>query len=952
VRVEFRVFPPFRLDLTNAQLWQGSEEIHLRRKTFEVLRYLVERPGQLATKAALLDAVWPDVSVSDSVPAISVRELRKVLGDSAQTPRFIETVQRRGYRFIAIVKVELTNGSTSVGDPLGTRSSRNLFVGREHERWVLQDAMADAASGRGRFVLISGEPGVGKTRVCAEFAIEARAKGVEVLIGHCMEQDAVPYLPFVEILETCVDQAQSPEELRRMVESEGPELGRLLPKLKRILPDLSTPPELPPEQARRQLFECFCQFVAHRSRKQPLLLFLEDLHWADDSTLALVTYLSRRQINLPLLVIGTHRESAIDVSEDWSRSLEDLVRSRNAIQIRLHRLVRGEVAEMLTGLSGQAPPDAIVTEIYAETDGNPLFVEELFRHLAEENRLYDATGRFRAELKIDELEVPRNVRLIVGRRVAKLGEVTGKILAVAAVIGHFFSSELLEAAAGASSESILECLDKAEHAGLIAPASQPSFEFSHELIRQAVLSGLSAARRQRFYLDVAEAVERIHSDTLEDHYAVLAHHYAQTAKTWKAVKYSNLAGKQAIQRSAYADAVSRLNAGLGLLVNLPQTPERDREELALQLSIGPALRETKGYAATEMEQAFRRAAHLAQRVNDTSHLFAAQHGLALLFMMKGAFGESQRMAHGLLPIATDAKVPAQLLTAHAMIGVISFWMGKLQTTAAHLDQAIAVYETHPDANQGIVGCFTYGAWTRWHLGFPDQALERAQRAQVVAKQLAQPFSLAQAFCQTARLHMFRREAKIALELGQAASTLANELGSPTWGVEANMIVGWGLAFNGREAEGIAQLQEALAARRALGEAAQPHFTSWLVEAYAKAERYEDGLALLAEALEPPHEVLVYEPELYRLKGELVLLQGASNVGVAERCFRTAIEMAQGNHAKALELRATTSLARLLAKQEKHSEARTMLAEIYNWFTEGFDTVDLKDAKLLLDESKE
>ena len=245
---ELRSFPPFRLDSKNEQLWRENEEVRLRRKTFAVLRHLAEHPGELVTKAALLDAIWPDVSVSDSMPAHSVRELRKVLGDTAHTPRFIETVQGRGYRFIADVKLESIHRHRlrlAARQPsFAEQPHQSSFVGREQERSELRGALAHAASGSGRICLISGEAGIGKTRLCAEIAREAEKNGFAVLVGHCSEQEAVPYLPFVEILERWVDRWDSPDDLRRAIGEEAPELGRLLPKLRRIIPDLPPPIEL------------------------------------------------------------------------------------------------------------------------------------------------------------------------------------------------------------------------------------------------------------------------------------------------------------------------------------------------------------------------------------------------------------------------------------------------------------------------------------------------------------------------------------------------------------------------------------------------------------------------------------------------------------------------------------------------------------------------------------
>jgi predicted ATPase/DNA-binding winged helix-turn-helix (wHTH) protein len=537
---ELRAFPPFRLDSANEQLWRGSEEIRLRRKTFAVLDYLVDHAGQLVTKSALLDAVWPDLSVSDSIPANSVSELRKALGDNTQHPHFIETVQGRGYRFIATVKAVADgarprNIKAAITPTVNARIGR--FVGRERERAELSSALADARGGHGRLVLVAGEPGIGKSRLCSELAAEAGEVGMTVMLGHCSEHEAVPLLPFVEILESYTGGGDGPEELRALMGDEGPELARMLPSLRRLIPDLAQPRELPPKQARRLLFDSVRNFIARRSREHPVLLIVEDLHWADDSTLDLFSHLSARHAELSLLLIGTHRPSDSDVGPALARALEDLVRGRRIAQVRLEGVLPTEVAEMLESMSGKSPPPAVVAEFVGETDGNPFFVEELFRHLAEENRLYDSSGGYRSDLRIRQLDVPHNVRLVVGRRFARLAEATRRVLGAAAVIGRSFKLDLLEATTGVKAAVLLDDLDEATGLGLVRSSTEYAderTEFSHELIRQVVLGQLSAARRERLHLETANAIERVYANSLEDHYAELAGHFGQTSETARA----------------------------------------------------------------------------------------------------------------------------------------------------------------------------------------------------------------------------------------------------------------------------------------------------------------------------------------------------------------------------------------------------------------------------------
>ncbi len=963
---ELCFFPPFRLDSKNEQLWCENKEVRLRRKTFAVLRHLAEHPGELVTKAALLDAIWPDVSVSDSMPAHSVRELRKVLGDTAHTPRFIETVQGRGYRFIADVKLEPVQRSTPLAAPqpsFAAQPHQTSLVGREHEKSELRGATAQAASGSGRICVISGEAGIGKTRLCAEIALEAENNGLAVLVGHCSEQEAVPYLPFVEILERWVDRWDSPDDLRRAIGEEAAELGRLLPKLRRIIPDLPSPIELPAEQARRQLFDSFTNFIARRSREQPTMLVLEDLHWADDSTLALINHLSKRHSDLPLLMIATYREGEIDLSPGLSRTLEGLIRGRLATQLRIKGLPSDEVAQLLQGLSGRVPPAAVVSEILGETDGNPFFVEELFQHLAEENRLYDDAGQFHAELKIGELEVPRNVRLVVGRRLGRLGDATRKILAVAAVIGRSFTFELLEAASGVNADALLDCLDEARRVGLVRSSTQPPearFEFSHELIRQATLAELSVARHHRLHLAVAETIERVYSNTLEDHYAELAHHYAQTENIRNAVTYYNLAGQQAAGRSAHAEAVGLLNACLELLRTLPETAERDNQELATQSALGTILIGTRGDGAPEVKAALSRVVDLSRRVGETPHLFAALYGLATFHLNRGEHRTAQGFAKDLLSVAQRKDDPAAVMVGHALLGLTSYWLGELAFAHANLEQAVALYDPELHGHLAFVygldpalDALGYDGYTLWQMGYPDQALHKAERGLAIAQTESHPNGLSTALNYLAIAHMLRQENEMAIARAEEAVGLANKEGLPYRAAIGLVTIGAAMVQSDQDAKAIVQLRRVAQAVEASGSRLSPLHGGALAHAYAKTGQVAEAMSLLAKLLEGVRETssLVDEPWLYHLKGEVLLTHEPPHADEAERCFRTSIGLAQRIGAKSLELHTTIRLAKLLAKQRHRKGARAMLTQIYGWFTEGFDTRDLKEAKSLLEDLK-
>ncbi|MFZ0677850.1 AAA family ATPase, partial [Candidatus Binatus sp.] len=566
-------FDDFVLNRSACELRRGDALVPLQRVPLELLSFLLERRGQLVTRKEILERVWGKGVFVDGETSINtaVRKLRRALSDDPHAPRFVATVPARGYKFVAEIR------SPKLGimaRPEGPRSS--VMVGREHELASLIGGLDDAAAGRGQLFLICGEPGVGKTRLADEVATVAEAKPMALMVGHCSEHDeAVAYLPFVEILESLVERPQNEDRLRAALGPEASELARLLPKLRNILPGLPPTRALPPAQARRHLLNCFFDFAARAASTRPALMILEDLHWADDSTLALLDHIAQRLSDQPLMVICTYRDAETNITPVLARTLEALVRGRLATEVRLKRLPRGEVAAMLSSLSGKPPPEGFVAEIFAKTEGNPFFVEELFHHLEDEGRLYDAVGQFRSKLRIGESDAPRSVRLVVARRLARLGRLTREILAAASVIGRFFSFEVLQVLYD-DADSILECLEQAEKAGLlvsVAIGSQARFAFSHELIRQAVLGGLSAMRRQRLHLKVADAIEQTASARSEPTHAAsryelaaqLAHHHARGGNPGKAVKNCLSAVQQLADLGSNVEAIAMFNAGLELL---------------------------------------------------------------------------------------------------------------------------------------------------------------------------------------------------------------------------------------------------------------------------------------------------------------------------------------------------------------------------------------------------
>jgi hypothetical protein len=401
------------------------------------------------------------------------------------------------------------------------------LVGRAAEMALLRRHLERLAAGHGGTVLLGGEPGVGKTRLAEAVLQEAFARGWLCAVGHCYEMEGTPaYTPVIEQLEQLA-RARSVPELRAVLGDAAPEIARFFPGLRRLLPDVGLPMELPPEQQRPYLHARFREYVERLAARGPVVVLTDDLHWADDSSLLLLEALAPHLATLPVLIVGTYRDVELEIGRPFAAVLERLTRQRHAERVAVRRLPEADVAALLAALGGSPSPATLVQAIQHETEGNPFFVEEVFAHLKEEGRLFDAAGAWRTDLSLTELEVPEGVKLVIGRRLARVAEPTRAALMIAAVIGPRFAPRLVEEVAGVSGDVVLDALDEAERAGLVRQlggAREVRYGFAHELIRHTLLSGLSGPRRQRWHLKIADALERLYATRLDEYAADLAYH--------------------------------------------------------------------------------------------------------------------------------------------------------------------------------------------------------------------------------------------------------------------------------------------------------------------------------------------------------------------------------------------------------------------------------------------
>lgn len=536
--------------------------------------------------------------------------------------------------------------------------------------------------------MLGGGPGLGKTRLAMEMGREATRQGFRVLSGRCYEREEPhPYVPFAEILETALTQASSLEEFRDWLGDNAIELAKLAPRLRRVFPDISAPLELPSAQVRRYLFQSIAESLARLARKAPLFLILDDLQWADESTLALLYHLANRVAQIPVVIIGTYRSNNLDANPALVRTLEELLRI-GLRPIKLQGLSQEAVAQMLRVLSNLNPPQPLVNVIYEETQGNPFFVEEVYKHLVEEGKIFDAAGEFRLDISIDEVDVPDNVRLVLDRRLSRLSKKALQVLAAAAVIGRSFSFKLLVSFLDhVDIDDLLTAIEEAQRMGLMVSSSkgpEAPFAFAHELVRQTLLAGISLPRRQRLHLQVAEAIERVYASAMKEHTVEIAYHLVQadaSADPQKVVHSLALAGCYALEAAAYEEALRHFESALSYrgAINL-----RRRAELLSHLAMAK-----RGLGRWDDALAsWREALDICTNLGDHELVDGICFKIVVTLMWVGRYQEAEQIAQRCL-VQLPGETSTDRVRARTAVGLIKTVAGNYRSAQDAFLSALA-----------------------------------------------------------------------------------------------------------------------------------------------------------------------------------------------------------------------------------------------------------------------
>jgi DNA-binding winged helix-turn-helix (wHTH) protein/predicted ATPase len=971
------VFGEWTLDTQRAELRRAGRVCRLRRKAFQVLAYLLAHPDWVVTKQELCEQVWPQQFISDAALESALKAVRQALGDSGRGQRLIQTVYGQGYRFVAAVTTEAQTPRARPAPlgsaPSGPAAMRDPVVGREAELAQLTCWWERAQGGERSFVFVTGEAGIGKTTLIdawlARFVGEA---SLWMGRGQCVEQFGAgePYRPVLEALGrlgrcpsgpavVAVLDAQAPTWLTQMPGLVGP---ANLEALQRRLAGATR------ERMLRELAEALEVLTV----QQPLVLVLEDLHWSDPSTLELLAVLARRREPARLLLLGTYRSPEVrHRAHPLQAVTQELRLHGHSVELPVTVLAEDAIATYLTtrcpGLTQVGP---LARLVHQYTEGHPLFMVTLVEAWLMQGVLRAQDGAWLLHTEVEALhdQVPDSLRQMIEGQLDRLNATEQRVLEAASVAGVEFAAAAVAAGLGQTVERVDEACTVLARRGqwlrAVGDQSWPDgtvaggYRFGHALYQQVLYGRVAAARRVRLHQRIGAREEVGYGTQAGTMAAELAVHFVQGRDYPRAVQYLRQAGENAIQRSAYLEAISHFTTGIELLTTLPETPERTQQALTLSIALGAALQVTKGHAAPEVEHAYTQAYALCQQVGKTPALVPVLLGLWRFYVVRAQLQRARELGDTLLRLAHWADDPALAVLAHYTLGVTWFYLGALSAARRHLEEGIGRYtrdQRHALVfRMGIdpgVGCRSFDAMTLWLLGYPAQALAHIHEALALAHELSHPYSLGWAQCAAAFVAQFRRDVLAAHAQAEATVALATEHGFSDWVAWGTSVRGWALAMQGQGEEGITQLRQGIVAFQAGGSGLNvPCVCTMLAEISAHLGHTEDGLQALAEAhiLVEQHEESWWEAEVHRLRGVLLLQQQGIPQAEAETCFQQALDVARHQEAKSLELRAAMSLARLWQEQGKRAEAYELLAPIYGWFTEGFDTADLHEAKALLD----
>ena len=837
------------------------------------------------------------------------------------------------------------------------------LVGREEELDLVLSRWRQIKEGGGHVALISGEPGIGKSRLVLALRERLQGESKALLSYACSPHHANSALfPFVTQLERAA----------RFAPDDDPEAR--LDKLKSLFQETAAGSDnavalfadllgihigsrhalaaMSPLQKKGLLFSAFLAQLEGLAVRGPVLVVLEDVHWLDPTSRELFDQMVERLQRLPVLLVATFRP---EMSPPWTGF-------PHVTLLTLNRLAPAQARSLVERVTGaKALPSEVIEQILARTEGVPLFTEELTKAVLESGLLGDAGDRYVLDRQLPLLAIPATLHNSLMARLDRLGPAK-EIAQIGASIGREFDHELLAAVVPLPEADLVAAVDRLVAAELVFRRGIPpatTYIFKHALVRDAAYQSLLRKSRQELHANIAAALEKGFPHTLEARPELVARHFDKAGLFEQAVGYWLRAGRLSAARSANVEAIAHLRSGLVSLAALPPGEPRSRLELSLQLALGGPLLATKGFASSKVEAVYQRAQELSRELDNDKDLFTAIRGLVYVYHVRANLREGTQLIDEVVDLARRIGDPAMLAEAYHSAGAQTFHLGTFQVAHDWYQQSIEAGDHRGRFHSEVYGinmgvfCRAYISHCDWHLGYPDRALQTAEEALALAREVAHPFSIALALDYLAMLHQFRREPEAALRIAEEARSLCLEHRFDYYCAWSALVRAWAIAEENSPEEGLAAYDAALHEFRETGaELRMPHYLCLLAAVQRKAGRRAAGLKIVAKAAQIAERNLESwcDAEIERERGELLLLDSSDDAREeAGAAFRRAIQIAADQGAKMLELRASAAFARLWARYGERKKALDVLTPIYDWFTQGYDTPDLHRARTLLGE---
>jgi DNA-binding winged helix-turn-helix (wHTH) protein/predicted ATPase len=843
------------------------------------------------------------------------------------------------------------------------RPGRSELVGREEELDLLLRRWELAERGVGRAVLLIGEAGIGKSRLAR--ALQERLYGVSYvsLILDCspLHKDTAFHPISAELLRAAGiepgDGAETKlDKLEALLQPSSESLAKDVPLFAALLSipvgESSSPARLTPQQLKEHTLAALLRRLKRLCDARPVLMIVEDLQWIDPTSLEALCRIIEEAAGLRLLLLMTAR---LEFTPPWPNH-------RHTATMALTRLGRSETEALVVGMShGRPLPPEVFEQIADRTDGVPLFIEELTKSVLESGLLREVGDRYELSGPLPALAIPSTLHASLLARLDRLA--MGKDIAqVSAAIGREFSYNLILAVGGLAEPDLNAALARLVAAGLIFQRGSPpeaTYAFKHALLQDAAYGSVLRGRRRQIHANIRRALEDRFPEITEAQPELLAFHCSEAGLVREAIDYWERAGRQAAERFASTEATGHFQRALKLLQQRPEGIERDGRELDLVIALGPALLATRPSADPEVAKNYARAGELARKTGRSGELFPSLWGAHLVAVVAGDNTTAAKLVDELLALARSLNDPGFLLQAHHAAFGVRRTSGDLADAQKHAEAAVDIYRPDRHGRHALVyGAHDPGACACMNLalllllgGFPDQSQARADQGLALARSLRHPQSLLQTLRMAADLHSLRREPGATADLAAELLRLSAQHGSAVGTANAALLSGWARIMRGERADGLGEVQEGLRLWRQTGSKLHvPQRLACVAEYFIAAGRPQLAWPLLEEAFVAAKRFgeRFFESELHRLKGELLLELFEQRQDDAIACCQRALTIARSQDARLLELRAATSLAHLWHRQDRHSEATTLLAPLLAWFTEGLTLPDLHAAKVLLD----